>query len=88
MAVRRANLQTARTVRADSAPAMSRWGAIRQSPEVSKARASQSWMEIVRAIKEGDARLTDANDELAKRKATLAALEAQLADWNFESPHP
>jgi hypothetical protein len=79
MAARRALLQTSKTVRGDGPRARAAWGAVRQSPEVSKALASQSWATVIRAIRENDARLVDANAELERRKSILSELDAQLA---------
>ena len=81
---RRALLQTSDTVRQHDTKG---WGAVRQSQHVSKALANQSWTMVVKAIKENDERLFEAQRELARAKDRLAALDAQLAGWDYISPH-
>ena len=81
-------LQTSATVRSEL-PKTGResWAQARKLPQASKALASQKWNEVVKAIRENDARLGDAKQELAEAKARLAALDQLLAGWDYSSPH-
>ena len=86
MAARKALLQTAPTIRSKEGSARASWAAIRESEQVSKALANQSWSTVVRAIKENDARLFQAQEDLALAKERLALLDAQLAAWDYARP--
>lgn len=58
------------------------WSKVRQSDEVSKALASQSWTTVVKALRENDARISEAKLELERAKEDLAALDATLEAAN------
>lgn len=94
---RRAMLSTDPTIRvevkkSEASTSKARWGAIRKSDEVTKAMAkaqsNESWTTVLKAIKANDARLFEAQDDLAKAKEKLKALDALLAGWEYEGGAP